>query len=447
MRRLIVFAVLVVAGTVLGVEGESAGGAERRACPQPRVTSSYSSRVFRALRSKRDVWGNAMLAAPTYEGARRRLAPLLLARAPEKRRLTASGVYYLPFSQPVGAQGAGSVALHVADGGQIVWQRIGGPALNVFVGGERYGSCLARLIPARLAEGWLPILQTRYVDVAGNAYAQESFAGRRPLVSFVRLTVDARRTAVRVRLGTAAYRVPRGTTRTISVGWRGGARPFELDEAAYEAARASIIDYWTRRLAEGASIEVPEERVADAVRNLLVQNLALTWRYSIGNPYEQFSFPESVDVAQVMGEWGFGAVERSILRTSLTRRPTPYANWKMGLRLVGSASHYRLFLDRAYVDQATPVLHRYVDSLGRQIRGSRRGLLERERYSSDIPDSVYGLHSQAVVWQGLRAMAAVWADTGRGALAARCRALAARLEAGLRSAVRASQRRDRKSVV
>ena len=37
----------------------------------------------------------------------------------------------------------------------------------------------------------------------------------------------------------------------------------------------------------------------DAQRALLVQNLGLTWRYSIGNPYEQFSFPEGVDVAQV----------------------------------------------------------------------------------------------------------------------------------------------------
>ena len=30
----------------------------------------------------------------------------------------------------------------------------------------------------------------------------------------------------------------------------------------------------------------------DADRSLLIQNLALTWRYSVGNPYQQFSFPE-----------------------------------------------------------------------------------------------------------------------------------------------------------
>ena len=45
-----------------------------------------------------------------------------------------------------------------------------------------------------------------------------------------------------------------------------------------------------------------------------------------------------------------------------------------------------------------------------------------------------GLHSQAVVWQGLRAMGRVWDETGQPALA-RAAAARARLEAGLRRAV------------
>ncbi len=186
---------------------------------------------------------------------------------------------------------------------------------------------------------------------------------------------------------------------------------------------------------------VPEERVNDATRNLLIQNLTLTYRYSIGNPYEQFSFPEGVDAAQVMAEWGHTGVARSVLRTSLTRKATPYPNWKMGEKLVGSALFYRLSGDRAYVRQTTARLRGYVDALGRQITRSRAGLLDRERYSSDIPDSVYGLHSQAVVWQGLLAMGRVWAETGNPALARRCRQLAGRLEGGLRRAIRVSQRR------
>src|SRR5439155_26796182 len=98
------------------------------------------------------------------------------------------------------------------------------------------------------------------------------------------------------------YGVARGSTQTIYLAWVDYPVPapaLAADEARYGAARQAVADYWERRLAEGAAIEVPEQVVNDAERNLLIQNLGLTWRYSIGNAYEQFSFPESVDVGQV----------------------------------------------------------------------------------------------------------------------------------------------------
>ena len=64
-----------------------------------------------------------------------------------------------------------------------------------------------------------------------------------------------------------------------------------LDADTYAAARAAQIDYWRQRLDAGASIVVPEARVLNAERALLLQNLVLGWRYSIGNPYEEFSYP------------------------------------------------------------------------------------------------------------------------------------------------------------
>ncbi|HSC91642.1 MAG TPA: hypothetical protein VLB86_08320 [Gaiellaceae bacterium] len=457
-------------------------------CPPLRVDAGASARAWRALRARRDVLGEALLAAPggpTFERVRRSLPPLLLARAPGRTPLTDSGFHYLPFAVPRREAGAATAALHVADGSQVVSRSVDGRSLTVHVGRvgrERYGSCRSRLGTARLASGWLPILATRYVDAAGVRYRQESFAAgiaQTPgLVSFVRLTADARaaRADARIRFtpsvtgiaargnrlvrGTAvhllfssggrldrssvAYRVPRGAIRTAYAAWLtqpGPVEPLTLNASTYGAARRSVDAYWRGRLAEGARIDVPERRVLDAIRGLLVQNLTLTWRYSIGNPYEEFSFPEGIDVAQVMGEHGFAAVERAILRTSLTRRPTPYPNWKRGEKLVGHAAHYRRFRDRAYVEEVTPVLRGYVETLGRQLDASPRSLLARERYSSDIADSVYGLHSQAVAWQGLRAMSHVWAETGETALAARSRALAVRLEAGLRRAVRSSRRR------
>lgn len=439
---------MLVAGVAL-VAGTGSRGVAAPACPSARAGGAYTSSTLAALRARTDVWGNRLLAAPggpTYAAARRYLRPLLFARGPGGKPLTASGVYYLPFAQPDGPRGAGSVALHVADGSQIISQSIGGRSLTISVGAagaERFGSCLARLATPALFQGYLPILETRYTDESGARYRQESFAARAgaagPLVSFVRIAVDAgrARTAVRVRLtgSSRTFTVRRGASRVVYAAWPD--RP--VSPATYAAARESTIAYWRGRLSEGMSISVPESRVQNAERALLVQDLVLTWRYSIGNPYEEFSFPESVDVAQVLAEHGFQSVARSILATSLTRKATPYPNWKKGERLLAVAEYVRLSGDRAFLERATPVLGGYVAALGRQIRAGG-GLLERERYSSDIPAAVYGLHSQAVVWAGLRAIAGVWAKAGETAQATVCRRLAARLGAALTRAVRASER-------
>ncbi|MGH3001831.1 MAG: hypothetical protein ACRDM1_04055 [Gaiellaceae bacterium] len=484
----IAFLAYATAALGIGARGAEAGTAVAKPCPQARAGASYTSKVLAALRSGRDVWGSALLAAPggpSYAAAHRYLRPLLLARGPGGTPLTDSGVYYLPFAQPDGAQGAGSVALHVADGSQIVAQKIGGRSLTVSVGAagrERYGSCLTRFGPDRLGGGYLPILQTSYVDAEGARYRQESFsarvAGTSSLVSFVQVTVDARRasSSVTVRLrpspvgstrrgdtllhrgdlvlafgaggrfdgSSVAYPVARGTTRTVYAAWLG--RPAQgrlpaVDETSYAAARRSVVAYWEKRLAEGATISVPEPRVENAARALLVQELELTWRYSIGNPYQEFSFPESVDVAQVLSEQGFLAEARSILRVSITRKPTPYPNWKKGERLLASAEYVRLSGDRAYLAAVTPVLSGWVAALGRQVDGPGGGLLHLEQYSSDIHEAVLGLHSQAVVWSGLRAMADVWAEDGQARLAATCRRLATRLGGALRQAVARSSRR------
>ena len=51
--------------------------------------------------------------------------------------------------------------------------------------------------------------------------------------------------------------------------------------------------------------------VIDAERSLLIQDLALTWRYSVGNQYEEFSFAEALDTAEVMAEYGLPGVDEA----------------------------------------------------------------------------------------------------------------------------------------
>ena len=179
-----------------------AGGAGTTSCPRRTSTPAYRAAVARAIAATRDLWGEQLLASrggPSYEAASRLLTPLLFGQQRGRRPLTRSGVYYLPFALPLNVYGPASFALHVADGSQIVTRSIKGPSLTVRVGRyghETYGACLARLTPAKLADGYLPILQTAYADRDGTRYRQESFAGRvdgsPSIVSFVRLRVDAR---------------------------------------------------------------------------------------------------------------------------------------------------------------------------------------------------------------------------------------------------------------
>jgi hypothetical protein len=456
-------------------------------CAKAKVNATYAASVRGALAKGRDVWGEKLIrsrAGPTYEGVARRLPPLLFAAGPRGRLVTGSGVYYLPFGWP-SQFGAQTVALHVADGSGILANKTKGPSMTVSVGGgERYGSCRSRLATPQLLDGYLPVLETSYVDQRGVRYEQESFAAHiretRSLVSFVQLTADTTSSTdlVRLRLTPSArgltlsddgslrrgddtylfasdgaqydgsavtFDIAPGTTTTVYAAWfvqPGRSKRFHLDEDTYARARDNLVAFWSEKLEGGATYEVPEKVVQDAQRSLLIQSLSMGWRYSIGDRYHsKLSTPEAIDAAGVMGEYGFQALDRATLDVSSWRRLGPTMNWRIGEQLLGSARYYSLFRDRAYVRSRTPALAKYVTNLRRQLAASKHRLLRRERYSSDVYRNVYGLHTQAVVWQGLRAMAAVWDRTGYGVLAARARGAAARLGAGLRRATRRSARK------
>ena len=456
-------------------------------CAPLRAAPAYVDAVYGALAAKEDVWGDQVVGSrqgPTYGAVRGRLNPLLSVGRPaglKPTRLTDSGVYYLPLGLPRGRSGARTVDLHVADGSQIVSQLANGPRLTVSVGArgtERYGSCLGRLDTPRLAQGYLPILETSYADADGVRYRQESFAARIPqtraLVSFVRVSVDPRGTRVRsalvrftvsdrhvaragrqLRLGKRARLLfARGARfdgrsvvfaaakpRVVYAAWVNEpkrARPFRLDRAAYERARRSVVAYWTHRLAAGGELVVPEQRIYDAERNLLIQNLLMSWRYSLGNSYERFSW-ELIDVAEVMGAYGFRGVDRAILEAA-RGAPTFFPNRAAGERMTGSADYFHRYAARDYVTEVTPRFRRQLESFDRQLHRSPAGLLARERYGADIAGPIYGLHAQVLVWQGLRGMAQVWARTGYPRLAYRATDVALRLESGLRAAVAAAKK-------
>lgn len=463
----------MLAGTVA-----AAGGQARRAgdlqCPQPQSDPAYAASVGAALASKRDVWGDELLRAPggpTYAAARSYLHPLMLVGPPagsDPRRLTDSGVYYLAFGRPDGDAGTTELDLHVADGSQIVSRFVRGRTLSVDVGaaGERYGSCLARLTPPRLAGGYLPILRTGYADTKGIRYTQTSFATRIPetrsLVSFVRVTGGGRvrfdvsvrgvhRVGNQLRVGRKTLLVfgprarvhgrvvtfPRGPAYVAWISRPSSTKPFRLDAARYLRARRSVLAYWHTRLARGALLSVPDRVVMNAERNLLLQNLSHAWRYSLANRYERFSW-ELLDVAEVMGAYGYTGVERAIVAKSF-RRDSFFPNRADGERMSGVADYYRRTHDGRFVRRFTDDMWGALARFELQLKNSATGLLDPERYGYDVGTPIYGLHDQALVLQGLRSMAGVWAQVGYGFLAQRATGVADQLEQGLRAAVAAAE--------
>jgi hypothetical protein len=458
-------AVVMAAGAlVLAGVGATATRTEAEAIRcTPGSSLAYARGVGAATRSRRDVWGKKLLAArggPTYDAATKLLAPLVYATQRGRRPLTRSHVYYVPLARPTDIYAPTTFALHVADGSQIISRRVDGPSLTIFVGRagrERYGSCLARTTLATLADGYLPIMDTAYTDANGVEYTQESFAGRvdgaRSIVSFVHLTVDATgaRTGAIVRFAPSDPRrllvddrtpvhVARGETRDIYVGWAHQLpllQPVHVNERTYDRARAGVVTYWTRRLAGGAQIVVPEDRVMNAERAILVQQLVQSWRYSVGNPYEELSFAEALDTAQVMAEYGFPTTADGILRIALDRLPQRFSSWRAGELLLAAAVNYDLYRDRKALTRETPGLATTVETLAsRQLTdGAAAGRLQPEPLSSDVFGAVDGVPAQVVAWQGLAAISRVWSVTGHAELAARAGAIALRLEHALRPAV------------
>lgn len=446
-------------------------------------TAAYTSSVRHAVASGRDLWGEQLLRAPggpTLAAAGRFLTPLSRAVQWYRQPLTPSGSYYLPLSFPFTSHGSTVFALHVADGSEIETRAAGGPSVSVFVGpgDERYGSCASRLRPARLAWGYLPILETAYADENGVRYRQESFVGRalgaRSVVSFVRLTVDARRArkASTVRLvpwrsleriaparlgaggrarlivssganfrrGAMRWAVRPGTTRTIYAEWLhapSAAHYLRATPAAYKRARATVVRFWRSKLGTAATFDVPEPAVENAERAVLTQLIAYGWRYSIGNQYEELSYAESLDAAEVAAEYGYDAVARSIIELALRRmhlRPWRFTAFRGAHILSTAALYYRLTGDRSFLTAETPALEGLVVRIAeRQLPSGR---LHPEPLSTDLEDiDVDSVSGQIEAVQGLRAVAAAWVSVGNPEPARRARGLAQSIDRALRPAV------------
>jgi hypothetical protein len=459
--------------------------------PPRAVSDEYKRRVAEAVGSREDVWGNAVMSrpnGPTYDAVKGYLRPVwwALDSAGLGGSLTYSWAYYIPFGQPIRPGERGQIALHVADGSQIISNRSRGPSTVTYVGTrgeERFGECLADLAAPRLFNGYQPVLEVEYTDYDGIRYRQESFATFIPrtktLASYIKITANragSAQKATKIRFDVCACTLsregnklfaPRRTHLFFSPDARFSEHSlvYDLDlsdgtdhsvyvvrlnspssaplispsEATHVAARNASIRYWAKRLSNGTTFVVPEHLVMDAQRNVLIQNLLMTWRYSLGNRYEKFSQPESSDTVETLGRYGFTRLYRGSLEELLVRsKGSNRRNFEIGEKLLRAADYYWLTRDASFIHNNKRVHARYAADLARQQRINAHGLLVRQQYSSDVTHRVYGLHQISRALYGLKAIIAVWRRTGHADLAGSYTKAARALDAALQRAVKKS---------
>ena len=431
----------------------------RRVRPKTEAEIRYEAELNAALNAKRDVWGEGLIArpeGPTYENIVDYLRPMLWIGD----YVTTSGVYYLVFGRHESVTGGGDSALHVADGSEIISRHHKTGRRTMFFvgsdGSERYGTDLHRLNGPRLHQGYQPVLLTEYMDGDEVRWEQESFATHIPetdsLVSFVRITrladpASGKPAKLRVRTALTdavvegnrivsdgssvlvfqpgavfeppflTYTFPDGsreaTVFLVRLNQPAACKTFIPDARRFAAERDAVCRFWDEHLARGAAFEVPEKRVMDATRNLLIQNLFMTWRYSIGNAYESWYPQESGDALKMLGEYGFLDEYRENLQVLLPRtfrgedeRVVEYAH-----KLFYTVHCARLTADHTWLAANRPLVKRWLEGMRDVMTNDPQGLLGKTR-AGDIHTHCYYSNHQAIGWRGLRDMAALCADQG-----------------------------------
>ncbi|RQP11177.1 MAG: hypothetical protein EAS51_06595 [Microbacteriaceae bacterium] len=434
---------------------------------------AYRTRVDAVLRARDDVWGEEELdqpGGPTIASLRARLRPSVLG---DPDYLVESGFHYVVFADP---DDNSSYALHVADGGQIIseytplwgapeWAlpfdrptRGGADVVqhDVLIGEERFGSALTRLDEPQLADAGLPVLRNVYRDQAGTVWERESFARREDGMLRSRLLLRVRTwgegvTAAHVLIRSRDFAGAAVADHSVEVSAAAPAVAMVLDNrlspqparsatlADHDRARADVIRRWDDVLASGARIAVPDAEVTAAARNLIVQNLILRERYSVGNPYETVFMMEAHLAVLALLRHGHAAVARDALDrlATQTNGPAPewYESWERGAKLEAGALYFRLTGDPSLLERHAALYIAYFDDFIAQMASDPRGLLHPERYAWDIPEPVYGLHSQACAWRGMRDMVSALEDAGLLEDAERYRSHADLLLERLRTAI------------
>lgn len=421
----------------------------------------YEKRLNFALSQKRDIWGEELIEkpeGPTYENIKDYLRPLMFVG----NYVTTSGVYFLPFGWPNDHLGTSHCALHIADGSEIISEHFTNRKKSTIFyvgkdGNERFGSNLKRLSEPALYQGYYPILVVSYQDEMGIIYHHQSFADyieeTNSLVSFVRIEVEKgksaeKETMLRIKIGESGLKaqnnrlVKDGKTylvfekgaefrepfltykiklsekpKAIHIARFNVPAPsidFIVDEKRFLKEREKVKAKTDKLLDNGTIFEVPEKLVVDAQKNLLFQNLLMTYRYSIGSDYHDAWFPyESGEPIKYLGEFGFLDHYKENLQFLI---PLPFRgedermmDW--GYKLTYSAYYYLLTKDKAFVENNRPYFNDWLEKTYLRMQSDPHHLPGKSP-QGDIKEQRYYTYAFTCIWRGLMDMGYVYSKLG-----------------------------------
>jgi hypothetical protein len=473
-------------------------GGALAASPPPRAVPPLAEVVA----AKRDVWGELAMQQPngaSYEF----FEPLL----PPPRYVNADFRYYpLVLSAPGAAVKARLISDGSGvnlRGGARSWKDVGAPVVfRVGPDEFRFGALRDRLALPQPAEGWLPIYEITYrhpypVQTEGavpidqkpgqreaEIYRLEAFASTDPAVAghavvFVRFSLAAGSNGlVTVQLDPPAgakfasgqlldpqgqpvvwtdrawkwqraglqARLQPGVTATLAIPTKPlAAGEFQFDEASYAKHRAVTVQTWKEVVGRAMQVDVPEPRVNNAWRNLLVQNFMLRngdrMLYSAGNQYEALYEAEGSDAVLAMMAWSYEDDAKRMFVPLLDFLRKGLEHHQAGLKLHDVARCWWQTRDAEWLKAMRP---RWEKELNRLLDGRTGpdGLLPKERYCGDIATPVYSLSVESKAWRALRDLPPVLRALGDEALAGRVARAEADVKPKVLDAVHRSLRRE-----
>lgn len=404
------------------------------------LEAGYKEKLDALLLEKEDILGRKLIheGRLTYEDIKDHIKPLMLCGT----YLTDSGIYYLALGYPDTQKRKSAFALCVADGSQIISEKHDGAKITFCLGTkeEVFGSSLTRLKEPALLHGYLPVLINEYEDSEACTYTKETFSclmdDDAPLISFTKIAFSGKaakkplilkvsssgmskqgldvvsddgriylRFSSEFNMSGDKITLPMSSGVAVYIARYNEPWPYMdllADANSYNKELSKLKHYWDDTLNTDIKIMVPEENVMNAMKNLLIQNLCMGWRYSIGNQYDDFFLPESSDCADILGTYGYKEANKQILLSLLDKwKPgKAYATWEKGEKLTHGVRYSYLFDDISFVIQNKEHYYRYLDSISDQITKNNDDLLDREVFSGDISEPALYTHSLCVVYRG-----------------------------------------------